>query len=137
MAAASPTNFATKVRSAGVWFSDYNLAGLSMTPRVYLVPAGTDIMRSPSSYELETREFEVVDQKLPVPFPIGATDLGNPAWIPINDSLSETFGDIRRFSSFRQLPRPTECLQPIGDFFFRRSGLHRFRHGAQALRPFG
>jgi hypothetical protein len=95
------SRFATKVRSAGVWFSGYNLAGLSMTPRVYLVPAGTDVLRSPSSYNLETREFNVVDQKLPVPFPIGASDLGNPSWIPVNDSLSEAFGDIRRFSSFR------------------------------------
>lgn len=95
------SRFATKVRSAGVWFKDYNLAGLSMTPRVYLVPAGLDIMRSPSSEELQTREFNVVDQKLPVPFPIGATDLRNPSWIPANDSLSETFGEIRRFSSFR------------------------------------
>lgn len=95
------SRFATKVRSAGVWFADYNLSGLSMTPRVYLVPVGTDIMRSPSSDELETREFNVVDQKLPVPFPIGASDLSNPSWIPANDSLSETFGDIRRFSSFR------------------------------------
>ena len=95
------SRFATKVRSAGVWFADYNLSGLSMTPRVYLVPAGTDILRSPSGDDLETREFNVVDQKLPVPFPIGASDLSNPSWIPINDSLSETFGDIRRFSSFR------------------------------------
>jgi hypothetical protein len=95
------SRFATKIRSAGVWFSDYNLAGLSMTPRVYFVPAGIDIMRSPSSRDLKTREFNVVDQKLPVPFPIGATDLGDADWIPVNDSLSETFGDIRRFSSFR------------------------------------
>jgi hypothetical protein len=96
-----PSRFATKVRSAGIWFTDYDGAGLSMTPRVYLVPAGTDILRSPSSYELETREFNVVDQKLPVPFPIGVLDLNNPGWIPRNDSLSETYGDIRRFSSFR------------------------------------
>ena len=95
------SRFATKVRSAGVWFSGYNISGLSMTPRVYLVPAGVDILRSPSGDDLQIREFNVVDQKLPVPFPIGATDLSNPSWIPANDSLSETFGDIRRFSSFR------------------------------------
>lgn len=96
-----PSRFATKVRSAGVWFKSYSLADLSMTPRVYLVPAGLDILRSPSGNDLETREFNVVDQKLPVPFPIGASDLSNPNWIPINDSLSEAYGDIRRFSSFR------------------------------------
>jgi hypothetical protein len=96
-----PTLFATKVRSAGVWFSDYNGSGLSLTPRVYLVPAGADVMRSPSGNNLETREWRVVDQKIPVPFPIGFSSLQNPAWIPMNDSLSDTFADIRRFSSFR------------------------------------
>ena len=96
-----PTLFATKVRSAGVWFSDYNGNNLSFTPRVYLVPAGADIMRSPSGNNLEIREWRVVDQKIPVPFPIGFSGLNNPAWIPINDSLSDTFADVRRFSSFR------------------------------------
>ncbi|HSH15790.1 MAG TPA: hypothetical protein VLD18_07140, partial [Verrucomicrobiae bacterium] len=96
-----PTLFATKVRSAGVWFSDYNGSGLSVTPRVYLVPVGADVMRSPSGNNLETREWRVVDQKIPVPFPIGFSSLNNPAWIPMDDSLSDTFADIRRFSSFR------------------------------------
>ncbi len=96
-----PTLFATKVRSAGVWFSDYDGSGLSITPRVYLVPAGADIMRSPSGSDLEIREWRVVDQKIPVPFPIGFSSLNNPAWIPMNDSLSDTFADVRRFSSFR------------------------------------
>jgi hypothetical protein len=95
------TLFATKVRSAGVWFTDYNGSGLSQTPRVYLVPAGADVLRSPSGNNLETREWRVVDQKIPVPFPIGFSSLNNPAWIPANDSLSDTFADIRRFSSFR------------------------------------
>jgi hypothetical protein len=95
-----PTLFATKVRSAGVWFSDYS-SSLSATPRIYLVPAGADIMRSPSGNNLETREWRVVDQKIPVPFPIGFSSLNNAGWIPMNDSLSDTFADIRRFSSFR------------------------------------
>ena len=95
------SRFATKVRSAGVWFVKYNLAGLSNTPRVYLVPAGDDIMRSPSGTGQDIRTFSVIDQKLPVPFPIGSTDLSNRAWIPQNDTLGEDFGGIRRFSSFR------------------------------------
>jgi hypothetical protein len=96
-----PTLFATKVRSAGVWFSDYNGNGLSLTPRVYLVPVGADVLRSPSSLTLETREWRVVDQKIPVPFPIGFQSLNDRTWIPMNDSLSDQFADIRRFSSFR------------------------------------
>jgi hypothetical protein len=96
-----PTLFATKVRSAGVWFTDYNGSGLALTPRVYLIPVGADIMRSPSGSNLEIREWRVVDQKLPMPFPIGFSTLNDPTFIPIHDTLSDTFADIRRFSSFR------------------------------------
>lgn len=96
-----PTNFATKVRAVGTWFKGYDGAALSNTPRVYLVPVGMDVLRSPSGNDFKTREWRVVDQKLPAPFPIGASDLTNPDWIPMNDSLSDTYGDIRRMSSFR------------------------------------
>jgi subtilisin-like proprotein convertase family protein len=95
------SRFSTKVRSAGVWFTGYDGAGLSATPRVYLVPAGDDILRSPSGDGQSIRTFTIVDQKLPVPFPVGNNDLNNSAWIPFNDSLSEDFGGVRRFSSFR------------------------------------
>ncbi len=96
-----PSNFATKVRAVGTWFSGYNSTSLSNTPRLYLVPVGMDVLRSPSGNNFETREWKVIDQKLPVPFPIGASDLSNPEWIPINDSLSDTYADIRRSSSYR------------------------------------
>jgi hypothetical protein len=96
-----PTNFATKVRSVGVWFKNYDGAGLSNTPRIYLVPVGMDMLRAPNAFNFETRDWRVIDQKLPVPFPIGASDLNDPSWIPLHDSLNEDFGGIRRFSSFR------------------------------------
>ena len=67
----SSSNFSTRVRSAGVWFQNYNSAGLSSTPRVYLVPAGADILRSPTGDGFATREWQVRDQMLPVPFPVG------------------------------------------------------------------
>ncbi|MBI5102039.1 MAG: hypothetical protein HZB33_09435 [Nitrospirae bacterium] len=96
-----PSHFATKIRSAGIWFSNYSLNGLSNTPRVYLVPAGADVLRSPSGDGFDTRKWQVVDQKIPVPFPIGQTSIESTSWIPANDSLSEDFGGIRRFSSLR------------------------------------
>ena len=96
-----PTNFATKIRAVGTWFSNYDGTGLSNTPRVYLVPVGMDVLRSPDGDNFETREWRVVDQKLPAPFQIGASDLDNPDWIPANDSLSDTYADIRRMSSYR------------------------------------
>ena len=96
-----PSHFATKVRSVGVWFEDYNATGLSNTPRVYLLPAGSDVLRAPNATDFETREWRVVDQKLPVPFPVGSTDLSDPDWIPLHDSLNEDLGAIRQISSFR------------------------------------
>jgi hypothetical protein len=94
------TNFATKINAAGVWFGNYNAAGLSTTPRVYLIPAGLDIMRAPDDVTLSTREFDVVDQAIPVPFPVGNSDLTNPNWIPSNN-LDTPMGNIRRFGRFR------------------------------------
>ncbi|MEM7230625.1 MAG: SBBP repeat-containing protein [Planctomycetota bacterium] len=95
------SNFSTKIRSVGVWLSNYNATGLSRTPRVYLVPAGLDVMRSPSGDTLATREFSVVDQRMPAPFLMGASDLEDPDWIPAVDSLSADMAEIRRHSSFR------------------------------------
>ena len=43
----------------------------------------------------------MADQVLPVPYPIGASNLSDPAYIPFNDNLSDSIGGIRRLSSFR------------------------------------
>lgn len=94
------TNFSTKINAVGVWFGNYNAAGLSTTPRVYLVPVGLDIMRAPDDVNLSTREFDVVDQAIPIPFPIGTSDLTSPSWIP-TDNLDGPIGEIRRFGRFR------------------------------------
>jgi hypothetical protein len=97
------TKFATKIRSVGVWFANYNNLGGGMinTPRVYLVPVGLDVMRAPSQGEAYLREWRVVDQALPVPFPLNPGQLNDPPYIPINDSLLEDFAAIRRFGRFR------------------------------------
>ena len=94
------SNFATKIRAVGVWFSDYDTLPLALTPRVYLVPVGADVLRTPSD-SFETRDWMVVDQVLPVPFPIGELDLQDPDWIPRNDSVGGSFAEIRRYSTFR------------------------------------
>ncbi len=95
------TQFATKIRSVGVWFSNYDYLSLSNTPRVYLIPAGTDIMRSPTGYTGQKRFFTVMDQVLPPPFPIGQSDLDDPYWIPSVDSLAGNLIPIRRFGRIR------------------------------------
>lgn len=96
-----PTYFATKIRSAGIWFDHYDGSGLSKTPRVYLVPVGIDVLRSPTDNSLATREWKVLDQKIPPPFTLGKATLQNPTYIPINDSLSGVFAEARKFSSIR------------------------------------
>ncbi|MCP5526979.1 MAG: LamG domain-containing protein [Verrucomicrobiales bacterium] len=96
-----PTLFATKIARVGVWFDDYAGEGLGTTPRVYLVPAGLDIMYVPGSADLATREWNVVDQRIPTPLPVGQTALNDPDWIPLHDSLNGVLAEIRRYSSFR------------------------------------
>jgi hypothetical protein len=155
------TKFATKVRSVGVWFANYNNLGGGMinTPRVYLVPVGLDVMRAPTQGETYLREWRVLDQALPVPFPLGAGQLSNPRYIPLNDSLNEDFAAIRRFGRFRAFHdsgsfTPSETINdsrligqsvwntrwlliiPAGTLHTdRNEGLQRFINGA--LRPDG
>jgi hypothetical protein len=88
----NPTAFSTKIRSIRVSFSNYRItggSGLRADPRVYLVPVGSDILRSPRATPSDsidyTREWRVVDQWLPTPFSIGDKNdsrLATPGWIP-------------------------------------------------------
>ncbi len=100
----STSNFSTRVRSVGLWFQNYDNLGLSSTPRVYLVPTGADVLRSPTGDGFATREWQVLDQKLPAPFEIGDSDLKDSTFIPVNDSLSDELSAIRRVSDFRAYP---------------------------------
>jgi hypothetical protein len=97
------SHFATKIRSVGIWFSNFNNnfgAGLANQPRVYLVPVGNDLQRS--SANQQPLMWQVVDQALPLPFEIGSSGvLDKPDWTPIIDSLAGGFGAIRQFASLR------------------------------------
>jgi hypothetical protein len=98
----SATNFATKIRAVGVWFSNYNTVGLAQTPRIYLVPVGEDVLRTPSSTFKDIRTWQVVDEKLPIPFPLDAAELdNNPNWIPSVDTIFDEMFAVRRHSDFR------------------------------------
>jgi hypothetical protein len=96
-----PSVYATRISSVGVWFAGYDTANLPQTPRVYLIPVGQDIMSIPTSPDLAVRLWDVVDQNIPVPYPATSANLNDPNWKPLTDSLSGSYGDIRRFSSFR------------------------------------
>lgn len=96
------SRFATKIRSVGVWFSNYDGNGLSFTPRIYIVPTGADVLRSPSQADdFQTREWRVIDQSIPMPFPIGNAALKDPLWIPEFDTLGGSFAAIRRHGGIR------------------------------------
>jgi hypothetical protein len=62
---------------------------------------GEDVMRSPSSNVGDIRQWQILDQRLPVPLSLSAASLGDPGWIPMNDSLSGQLADIRRYAQFR------------------------------------
>ena len=99
------SHFSTKIRSAGVWFANYSNAGgggLANQPRVYLVPTGRDVLRSPSGNGDQLVSWRVFDQALPLPFPIGAAELGQPDFVPLQSMQGgDEFAQRRRFASLR------------------------------------
>lgn len=103
------SHYATKIRKLGVRFIGYNAATgsvtalLSDTPRIYLVPAGTDVMRSPGAAGNELLAYNVLDQVVPLPFPLGSS-LDEPDWMAIYDAYTgngEPLASIRRYPSLR------------------------------------
>ena len=97
----STANFATKIRAMGVWMENYNSAGLSTTPRAYLVPVGTDFLRTSSENEPEVRAWDIVEQRIPVPYVINGADLTAPGFVPTLDGVDGSFSDLRRHGDFR------------------------------------
>ncbi|MBL9135678.1 MAG: hypothetical protein JNK85_07415 [Verrucomicrobiales bacterium] len=95
-----PSEFSTRIRSLAVWFTDYDTAGLAARPRVYLVPVGADQLRAPDD-SFDVRSWQVVEQRIPVPFPLAANSLSSASWNPQVDSLDGSFTDLRRHSAFR------------------------------------
>jgi len=101
-----PSVYATKIRAAGIWFSDYQSESLEQdlpeAPRVYLFPAGMDMLSiSTSGDPTQTRYWNVVDQRIPVPIASIGSELDQSDWVPVFDSLNGVYGEERRFSSFR------------------------------------
>lgn len=107
------SHFATKIRSLGVWFANYstgtNLIGLANSPRVYLIPAGQDLMRTPDYRAANTTSSDgssvirwtMDDQVIPIPYSIGEAQLNDPNWMPLIRAESGSLYDIRRYPSFR------------------------------------
>jgi hypothetical protein len=111
------SQFATRIRSVGTWFGDYARLPLADDPRVYLFPVGADVLRAPTANDFSTREWQVVDQAVPTPFPIGAQDLDDFGFHPIADTLDGSSTDLRRYARFRayHLSEPFDDSQVTAD----------------------
>jgi hypothetical protein len=97
----SVANFATKVRSFGVWLDNYNAAGLATSPRAYLVPVGSDYQRVSTSTLPVTRIWSVQEQRIPTPFIINQANLTAPGFIPSLNGVDGGFNELRRHGDFR------------------------------------
>ncbi|WP_309380816.1 LamG domain-containing protein [Cerasicoccus frondis] len=96
-----PSVYATKISSVGVWFEGYNDAEVATTPRCYLIPVGTDVLRLADAEEPTTRTWNILEQTIPNVLPINDSHLEDVGYIPSVDSVNGSFVDIKRFSAFR------------------------------------
>lgn len=95
-----PSQFSTRIQSVGIWLEGYKDLGLAETARAYLVPVGQDVMYVPDSVDLDTREWNVRDQKIPAPLPFGKSDMENASWMPMQ-AMDGPEGQVRRHSQLR------------------------------------
>jgi|GEM_PF-1149119 len=94
------SQFSTRIRGVGTWFEDYADLPLANTPRMYLFPVGPDMMRSPAADNFSVREWQILDQTIPVPLPLGANDLDRFDWLPSIDNQIGDSTQIRRYSQY-------------------------------------
>ncbi len=101
------TYFATKVRGVGLWFQGYSSnvsTGLANRPQVYLVPAGVDFMRVPiqaNGAAATTRGWQVLDQVLPLPYPLADSQWEAPDWSALKNLCGNELWSIRKYPSIR------------------------------------
>ncbi|MEZ4640489.1 MAG: PKD domain-containing protein [Caldilineaceae bacterium] len=97
------SQFSTKVAGVGVWFEDYDITRLAQTPRVYLLPAGRDVVR-PLDTNGRLRYWDIVEQLLPLPHELNSSDAGLATWIPRIDGLTGQMYEVRGHARFRAYP---------------------------------
>lgn len=122
----SPASFATKIFSVGIALEGYvgmstpntndqggqspdnptppwlDPKALSKTPYLYLIPVGTDSMRSPPLGDRsEIRTWNVQDVAIPLPFNIGASEHSHKKLWQSSASLTDQLFAIRKHQPFR------------------------------------
>src|SRR5699024_1266097 len=63
------------------------------------------------------REWQVIDQAIPIPFPISSQELGEFDWLPIRDTVAESPVKTRRFGRIpaHHFSEPFDPSQVISD----------------------
>ncbi|MEY4384985.1 MAG: hypothetical protein RLY20_268, partial [Verrucomicrobiota bacterium] len=103
----SPANYATKVRAFTAAFQNYDVdpAGsspqLSTSPRFYLVPVGQDRQYCSDTEFPTMRTWDVVSQRLPVPYILNPESLGNYTYQLTMDGLDGSYAERIRFGDSR------------------------------------
>jgi hypothetical protein len=95
-----PSQFSTKIRAVALWFTGYDQTLLARSPRAYLIPVGSDVLRAPDALDFSQRSWHVVNQKIPIPFPGTSTS----SWITDTLSISDAFADESRDSAILAYP---------------------------------
>jgi hypothetical protein len=111
----SQSNFATKIAAVGVALPGYvgmvdgestATGALSATPYAYLIPCGSDFMRTPLGDTGDIRSWQVVDQALPLPYNLGASDFNTTQFFGPNDTFAERPWVTRKHQAFRMVADP-------------------------------
>jgi hypothetical protein len=97
------TQFSTKIAAVGVWFDGYDTSRLAETPRVYLLPAGDDVLR-PRNTDNRLRYWNVAEQLLPLPYTLGEAEMADPSWIASMDGLDGQIFERKPYARFRAYP---------------------------------
>ncbi len=110
------SSFATKIHSVGVALEGYrgmhhpgdtnapylDPLGLAADPYVYLIPVGSDTMRSPALGDASyLRTWNVDDVAIPLPFNIGSSAYSTLPFYQSADSLTEPLFALRKHQAFR------------------------------------
>ena len=112
----SQSSFATKIAAVGLALPGYvGMASgestaegaLSATPYAYLIPCGNDFMRTPLGDTGDIRSWQVVDQALPLPYNLGASDFNTTQFFGPNDTFAERPWVTRKHQAFRMVADPT------------------------------
>ena len=97
------SRFSTRIHSVGTAFGNYVNLPLANDPRVYLMPAGADVLRASDPNIFTVRDWQVLDQVIPIPFPVTSEDMARYDWNP-GDTLDESSVAVRRYPQMRAYP---------------------------------